>query len=173
MDQPSGVGSAAASTRRWRRLAGLASSVATVLVLMPLTGRTEDAAQSRLAIIGTADVVLYGQAGYCGSMTSFDKGNTGGVLIAAGQRTWVRLRHQRDCVGDFSFVPAPGRAYILRAGTDRANCLAEFFLVHPGQAPSRVKLDTEGRRSCLFPGNHESAPSAPPTGSEGGLPTPP
>lgn len=162
MDKPGGVGSTAAPAQHWRGLAIAVGCVATAL--MPFAAHCEEeAAPSRLAIIGTADVVLYGQAGYCGAMTSYDRANTGGVLIGGGKRVWIRLRHQRDCVSDFSFMPAPGRAYILRAGTERANCLAEFFLVHPGQAPSRVNLDIEGRRSCLFPGNYEPANQGSPT----------
>lgn len=119
----------------------------------------EPAAPSRLAIIGPADVALYGQSGYCGSMASYDKADTGGALVEGGKRVWVRLRHRRDCVGDFSFIPSPGRAYILRAGTARHSCVVDLHRVNPGAAPTRENLEREARRSCLFPWNHEPAAS--------------
>jgi len=136
------------------------------MLCLPLApaAHAQDTEKSRIAIIGSADVSLYGQDGYCGSMTSYDKSNIGGVLIDARKRTWFRLKHQRDCVGDFSFIPQPGQAYIFRAGTADHPCLAEFFRVNPGRQPSREPLHTEEKRSCLLPWNHganqESAASS-------------
>lgn len=133
----------------------LAWCFAVSLASAPSETNAQDAPQARLAIIGSADIALYGQDGYCGKMSSFDKSNTSGVLIDAGRRTWFRLKHRRDCVGDFSFVPEPGHAYILRAGTPSTPCLAEFFRIHRGQEPTREYLHKEERRSCLLPWNHQ------------------
>jgi hypothetical protein len=131
---------------------------ALVLVLLiaclPSAARADETAKSRVAIIGTADIALYGQQGYCGSMTSYDKSNTEGVLIEGARRTWFRLKHQRDCVGDFSFVPEPGKAYILRAGTPSRHCLAGLYRVNPGAQPTAEPMLAEDRRSCLLPWNH-------------------
>jgi hypothetical protein len=121
---------------------------------LPSAARADETAKSRVAIIGTADIALYGQQGYCGSMTSYDKSNTEGVLIEGARRTWFRLKHQRDCVGDFSFVPEPGRAYILRAGTPSRHCLAGLYRVNPGAQPTAEPMLAEDRRSCLLPWNH-------------------
>ena len=122
----------------------------------------QEQASARLAILGRADVALYGQEGYCGSMESYDKSNTAGVPIAAGQRTWFRLKHQRSCAGDFSFVPEPGQAYVLVAGTPAAPCSAGLFRLRRGQLPQGESMDREEARSCLFPWNHlpRQAPAA-------------
>ena len=135
-------------------------------LLLPQGAHAQDVQKSRLAVVGSADIALYGQEGYCGSMTSYDKSNTSGVLIEARKRTWFRLKHQRDCVGDFSFLPEPGTAYILRAGTQPKPCLAEFFRVNPGREPTREPLRTENSRSCLLPWNYEA--SQEPAESQGG-----
>jgi hypothetical protein len=119
----------------------------------------EPAAPSRLVIIGPADVKLFGQSGYCGSMASYDQADTSGAPIEGGKRVWIRLRHRQDCVGDFSFVPAPGRAYILRAGAPQRACVVDLHRVNPGAAPTRENLEREARRSCLLPWNHEPAAS--------------
>jgi hypothetical protein len=135
------------------------------LLVVPLSLWAQVAPQARVVVVGSADVALYGQDGYCGSMDSYDKSNTVGVLISAGKRTWFRLKHKRACVGDFSFVPEPGQAYILRAGTTSTPCVAEFFRVNPGRQPTREHLHTEEKRSCLLPWNHdwtqESSPTTP------------
>ena len=139
-------------------------------VLPSSVGHAEEGQKARLAVTGSADISLFGQDGYCGSMTSYDKSNTSGVLIDADRRTWFRLKHKQDCVGDFSFVPEAGKAYVLRAGTPSRPCLAEFFRINPGRQPTRELLRIEESRSCLFPWNHESSqePASAPQGGGSG-----
>mgnify|MGYP003350823932 FL=1 len=135
--------------------------------------QAQGVARARLAIIGGVDMALFGQNGYCGAMETYDKADTGGVLIDAERPLWLRLRwdglFRNKCVGDFSFLPEPGRAYILRLSTPERPCRLELFRVNPGQAPTPTPLRGEEHRSCLLPWNHDGAPEAA-SSSRAGLP---
>jgi hypothetical protein len=114
--------------------------------------------QSRVAFIGVADVVLYGQQGYCGSMKSY-AGGTVGELIDGAKVVTMRLGTQlapgSRCVGDFSFFAVPATAYVVRIAQPRSICTVELYRIVPGGDPVHENLTTEKQRLCLLPWNHE------------------
>jgi hypothetical protein len=123
----------------------------------------QEVAQSRIAIVGKPHIAMVGQDGYCGWMKSYSEEEAMDILVTGGKRTWVRTgRHiyRTKCIGDFSFVPEPTKAYIVRFTDLGGMCSFELFQVHRGAAPTRQAFTREESRSCLLPWNHQGAASS-------------
>lgn len=114
----------------------------------------EDAARSRLVVIGDVSSVLIGQDGYCGDMDRVLQDDLQQVSVPAGRKTWIRYvaggSFSGTCSLDFSFTPQAGQAYIARYALTKGACQVELFRVRPGLAPTREPLTPESRRSCLL-----------------------
>jgi hypothetical protein len=122
----------------------------------------QDSPQSRIAIVGNPHIAMVGQDGYCGWMKNYGEKEVMDILVSGGKRTWVRTgRHVYGfkCMGDFSFVPEPTKAYIVRFTDLGGMCAFEVFQVNRGAAPTPYPFTREKARSCLLPWNHEPAAS--------------
>jgi hypothetical protein len=146
----------------WNGFAGVPAALLVGLFAVSGSGVAQDLPQSRIAIIGKPHIAMVGQNGYCGSMKSYSEDERMNILVDGGKRTWVRTgRHvsRTKCIGDFSFVPEPTRAYIIRFIDVGGACVFELFQVNRGEAPTPVAMTKEEERSCLLPWNHGSASS--------------
>ena len=121
----------------------------TTLSVATTTAAPQDVLPARIAVLSPDALLLYGQEGYCGAMSTYEQNNKEGVLVSANRRVWFRAR-ANSSFGDFSFVPDPGGRYVLRVSTLRA----ELFELVPSKPAAARPLTTEERRSCFLPWNH-------------------
>ena len=122
-------------------------AVAAILIANSATSQP----QSALAVVGALDSLLVGQKGYCGQMTRISTESQTKILVDAGERTWLHAKisygFRNSCRGDFSFIPAVGKSYIVRLKP----CTVELFVFEPGGNPQPDdQVQIEEIRSCLF-----------------------
>lgn len=110
--------------------------------------------KSRIAVVGDLDRLLIGQSGYCGERADVPRADWARVYVEGGQRTWFRIQGAPSfnlrCVGEFSFLPKPAMAYIIRYTLLSSQCRFELFRVVPGGDPVREQLTQEAPQVCLL-----------------------
>jgi len=127
--------------------------LAFVLLLAGLVPAASAQTRSRLAVIGDLDWVRVGQAGYCGEQMAIPPESRTKIFLQGGERTWVRIKgapaFRFRCEGEYSFVPDPETAYIMRYTLVGRGCVFELFRVVPGGDPVPAALTREQGQICI------------------------
>jgi hypothetical protein len=112
--------------------------------------------KARIAIVGDADRLNVGQAGYCGKRTELDYPSDMSFLVPADTKTWFYIRSKfrtptgtYTCEGDFSFKPVSGRLHIIRFTFPSEKCTLELFQAIPGSQPVPIGADREPPQVCI------------------------
>jgi len=141
------------------------------LAIGSLTLPSQAAAEQRavLAFVGPLNSVSVGQDGYCGDRTYADADTKAGFYVAGGRKTWIGVRSTfyaaiggTSCEAELSFVPAPGKTYILRLTRVADGCSIGLYRAVPGGTPVREPVEREPPRSCLLEKARSSEGSQPP-----------
>ena len=113
--------------------------------------------KSRIVAVGDFDSVNVGQNGYCGERTEVPSNAWKNILVRGDERVWFQMKsviHSTSftttCEGDYTFVPAAGKAYIIRFSLDVGVCRYELFRAVPNADPVREPLTHPEPQSCLF-----------------------
>lgn len=131
--------------------------VLTLLSLVIACPPMQAAQPSRIVAVGDFDYVNVGQSGYCGERSEVPSTEWKNILVRGDEQVWFRMKsviHSTSftttCEGDYSFVPAAGKAYIIRFLLDARVCRFELFRVVPNSDPVREPLTRAEPQSCLF-----------------------
>ena len=115
------------------------------------------AEKSRLVVVGDLDAFIVGQDGYCGARIDVPSSEWKNILVRGDERVWFEAKSvvrsisfTTRCSGDYSFVPAPGKAYIMRYWLDARQCHFELFRVVPNADPAPEPLTRSEPQLCIL-----------------------
>ena len=135
-------------------------SAALAILAQALTGAAganiDPPDKARIAIVGDADRLNIGQAGYCGKRTEIDQPSDMSFLVPGDRKTWFYIRSKfrtpiaiHTCEGDFSFTPVAGKLNIIRFTFPGETCVLELFQANPGGEPVRMSAEREVPLVCF------------------------
>jgi hypothetical protein len=116
-----------------------------------------NASEATITAVGDLDRLSIGQSGFCGDRTEVGSSEWQRVVLKGDEQVWFFAKSTYrtpkviyNCNIERTFIPASGKAYVLRVSHEPKNCKVELYRVVPGGDPVREKLLQPDSRMCAL-----------------------